>query len=183
MPISMPISDAIVRTAQIADHVDMGMAFEIELIECLCCDAGGIARIDHSEGPVGDREHIAHMSGRLDEVERQQKVCVEVSGAKAEDIYTVELVEHDLCEPQAADRAGVIEPVCAIAAQEYRVLHAVGSDRGGEILSVPDALLLLIIGIPHGRKHEEDAVRSLEGLGKEGHVAHVADGGLSAELD
>ena len=52
----------------------MGMAFEIELIECLCCDAGDIVRIDHREGPVGDHDHIAHMSGCLDEVESQQKV-------------------------------------------------------------------------------------------------------------
>jgi hypothetical protein len=77
----------------------------------------------------------------------------------------------------------VIKPVCAIAAQEHRILHAVGADRGGEILGVPDALFLLIIGIPNGGKHEVDAVRSLEGLSKEGDVAHVADGGLSAELD
>jgi hypothetical protein len=42
----------------------------------------------------------------------------QVSGAKAEDIYTVELVEHDLREPHAADRAGVIKSVCAVAAQE-----------------------------------------------------------------
>jgi hypothetical protein len=44
------------------------MAFEIELIKCLCCDAGDIVRIDHREGPVGDHEHIADMSGCLDEV-------------------------------------------------------------------------------------------------------------------
>jgi hypothetical protein len=31
------------------------------------------------------------MSGCLDEVERQQKVRIEVSGAEAEDIYAVEL--------------------------------------------------------------------------------------------
>jgi hypothetical protein len=107
----------------------------------------------------------------------------QVSGAKAEDIYTVELVEHDLREPHAADRAGVIKSVCAVAAQEHGILHAFGGDRGGEILGVPDALFLLIIGIPHVGKHEVDAVRSLEGPRKEGDVAHVADGGLSAELD
>jgi hypothetical protein len=73
--------------------------------------------------------------------------------------------------------------MCAIAAQEHRILHAVGTDRGGEILGVPDALFLLIIGIPHAAKHEVDAVCSLEGLRKEGDVARVADGVLSAELD
>jgi hypothetical protein len=121
------------------------MAFELELVERICCDAGDVVRIDNGEGPVRNREHIPHMSGCSDEVERQQKVRIEVSGAEAEDIYAVELVKHSLRKPHPADRASIMETMCAIAAQEHRILDAIGADRGGEILRVPNALFFLIV--------------------------------------
>jgi hypothetical protein len=54
--------------------------------------------------------------------------------------------------------------MCAIAAQEHRILQAVGTDRGGEILRVPDALLFPTNGIPHRRKHKVDTVVEATGV-------------------
>src|SRR6266436_4204029 len=91
-------------------------------------------------------------------------------------VYALQSIEHHFSESQTTDRAGIIQPMCAIAAQKYGIAHTARLDRGRKSLCDFSANLLQVRSVPHRRHHQIESVRASKGFGQKGHILQIADG-------
>src|SRR4029077_8375498 len=92
-------------------------------------------------------------------------------------------IEHHFGAAQTTDCTRIVESMCTVATEEYRVAHTARFDRRGETFSHCGTDCLQVRRVPTGRHHQIDPVSAFKGLCKERNILQMAHGRLGAQPD